>query len=410
MTRQWKVILGFLLGMGVLGSGAGVLLSYRQPPVPAVVMLAPSPTIAPTETAVPTTNTPMTPSMTPTATLTASHTPSVTFTLATRLIQITAIHPDVALDGRSSPAPTLTPTRLPTLAVPSPGATLGDVPTGDSVPVIGWRRYSIDHPALQKTGAWEVFTSTYRSANRRYLYTDAVGAKLMLRFLGAAVRVRYARFASYGVFEVRIDGQVVTTVDAYLPKVTKNGDFVTTDVYGLANGWHTLEILRLDRHHPDSTGGFIAIDGIDIYQSGAAPTLEASTTPRPPTFTPSPAPVQKLQVLVAPPTIQPTLTPAPPQLVAVTLTVVYDQNGNKAAEPGEGVGQLPVQLVRADTNQVVASGLTNTEGYVRLEATGTAPLRLVVPYFNRFWDITPTTSGTRLTLLLPPTNRPALIP
>lgn len=94
--------------------------------------------------------------------------------------------------------------------------------------------------ALQKNGQWAVFTSTYRSANHRYLFTDAQGARLSLRFLGDAARVRYVRLSSYGVFEVRIDGRVVTTVDAYLPKSVANGDFVTTDVFGLVHGWHTF--------------------------------------------------------------------------------------------------------------------------------------------------------------------------
>jgi len=255
-----------------------------------------------------------------------------------------------------------------------------------------------------------VFSSTYRSANRRYLFTNAQGTSLSLRFLGDAVRVRYVRLSSYGVFEVRIDGRVVTTVDAYLPKSVANGDFVTTDVFGLIHGWHTLEIVRLDRRNPDSTGGFIAIDGIDVYQNGVAAAALPIGTAATPTLTASPAPLSKIEVVAAPPTTQPTLTPAPPQLIAVSLTVAYDLNGDKAVEPGEGVADLPVQLVTADTNRIVASGSTNTQGYLRLETTGTAPLRLVVPYFNRFWDVPPRASGTQITLLIPPANRPALIP
>ena len=352
----------------------------------------------------------MTPTETATATLTASPTATMTNTLATLVLQITAINPDVTLDAPSPTQLASTDTPFPTAVVPSPGATLGYMPTGESAPVVGWLRYGVDNPALEKAGKWDVFTSTYRSANRRYLFTDAEGTSLTLRFLGAAARVRYARLSSYGVFEVRIDGRVVSTVDAYLPKSAANGDFVTTDVFDLANGWHTLEIRRLDRRNPDSTGSFVAIDGIDVYQDGAAPTVLPSSVAVLPTFTPSPAPLSRVQVIAAPPTIQPTATLAAPQIIGVSLTVAYDANGNKAAEPGEGVADLLVQLVTADTNRVVASGSTDAQGYVHLETTGTAPLRLVVPYFNRFWDVPPRASGTQITLLIPPANRPALIP
>jgi len=411
MKRFLLLAIGAVVVMGAIGGGAGILLS-RMKPGSAITTPTETMTPEPSETSFPTftATATSTETATPTVTFTASATPSPTQTLSTLVLQITAVNPDVTLDVRSSPQPTRSATPLPTIAVPSPAATLGYQPTGDAAPVVGWLRYGVDHPAIQKTGKWELFTSTYRSANRRYLFSDTDFAKLTLRFLGAAARVRYARLSSYGVFEVRIDGQTVTTVDAYLPKSAKNGDFVTTEVFGLPHGWHTLEIVRLDRRNPDSTGGFVAIDGIDVYQNGAEPTAIPTGTPFVPTFTASPAPVQKIQVLVAPPTVQPTITPAPMQITSVSLTVAYDLNGNKAAEPGEGVRDLPVQLVRADTNQVVATGLTDFQGYLRLEAAGTAPLRLVVPYFNRFWDIAPRSTGTRITLILPPANRPALIP
>jgi len=213
------------------------------------------------------------------------------------------------------------------------------------------------------------------------------------------------------VFEVRIDGRVMTTVDAYLPRqVSANGDFATTEVFALANDWHTLEIRHLDRRNPRSTNTFVAIDAIDIFQAGPAPTLAPTTAPITPTRTSSPAPVQRIQILVAPPTIPPTPTLAPPQVTGIALTVAYDLNGDKAVEPGEGVVDLPVELIATDTNRVVATGRTDGQGYVYLETTGTAPLRLVVPYFNRFWDVPPRAAGIHITLLLPPTNRPALIP
>jgi len=261
LTVLVMLVLVFVLGV------ARVLFNRSAAPSPTLTVVSsavPSeiPTASPTVT--------LTVTETPTETLTASPTATMTNTLATLVLQITAINPDVTLYARPSLSPIQTNTPLPTVVIPSPGATLKDVPLGESAPGVGWFRYSVDHPALQENGQWDVFTSTYRSANHRYLFTDAAGAGLSLRFLGDAARVRYVRLSSYGVFEVRIDGRVVTTVDAYLPKSVANGDFVTTDVFGLIHGWHTLEIVRLDRRNPDSTGGFVAIDGIDVYQNGAA--------------------------------------------------------------------------------------------------------------------------------------------
>ncbi len=363
-----KLVVGVVFVAGLAGAGLALVVSRAQadkrPPFTATptdilsVTDAPAPAYTLTAT--------RTETATPTLTAMPSVTPTATPTLSTRVVQMTVINPDVTLDARPSLLPTGSPTPLPTLVVPSPGATLAYLPTGAAAPMVGWLRYGVDHPALQKVGQWELFTSTYRSAARRYLYSDTANARLTLRFLGAAVRVRYARLYSYGVFEVSLDGRVLTTVDAFLPKSTQNGDFVTTEVFSLAYGWHMLDITRLDRRNPASAGGFVAIDGIDVYQNGPEPTITPTN--------PSPAPTF-------------TATPAPVQITAVTLTVAYDQNGNKAVEPTEGVRDLPVQLISADTNRVVAAGVTDGQGYLRLEAVGTAPLRLVVPYFNRFWDI-----------------------
>ncbi len=394
--------------VSVLGGGLGIWLSRaRTLPTVTVTPTTTLPTVTELPTDAPTVTQTLT--ATPTVTFTPSATVTPTVTLSTLVVAVTAINPDVTRAGNASIAITNTVTPRPTLFVPTPGVTLPFISATDTMPGTGWFRYGVDHPALQQIGAWQLYTSTYRSVARRYLYTDANSARLSLRFQGAAARVRYARFYAYGVFEVRLDGQTVTTVDSYLPKTSPNGDFVTTDVFGLANGWHTLDIVRLDQRNPDSSGGFIAIDGIDVYQAGVALT-DAPLVQLIPTFTPSPAPVQRIQALIAPPTVQPTPTLAAPALVSVSLTIAYDANGNKIADPSEGVRGLTVQLVAADTNRIVASGLTDAQGYVRLQTAGSAPLRLIVPYFNRFWDVPPRASGTQITLLIPPANRPALIP
>jgi hypothetical protein len=283
-------------------------------------------------------------------------------------------------------------------------------PAGDTS-VVGWFEHEISDPAIQRQGKWDMFTATYRAAHRRYLYTDDEGARLTLRFLGAALRVRYVAFHAYGVFQVLVDGQVRATIDSYHPKQADGrGNFLSTSVFGLAHGWHTLEIVRMGRKAPESKGTIVAIDAIDVYRNGSAPTVQATMLPTTPTLTPSPVPAQKIQLIAAPPTVQPTSTTAPPAVIAINFNLAYDLNNNKTADPAEGVQGISLRLVRADTNQVIASGYTNAEGFVHLEATTSAPLRLVVPYFNRFWDIPPGSGSMRITMVIPPANQPGIIP
>jgi hypothetical protein len=413
VKRFGLLTLAVALVTGLGGAGLALIISKMsvnaiQPATltPTLMTIEPTDTLSPTFTATPS----ATDTLTPTTTSTPTSSPTATVTLSTLVVQVTAVNPDVTLSVPTATPVTSTQISMPTLDVPVPGATVGYSATGNTTPVVGWQRYMLDTLDVTRSGQWDWYTSAYRPPNRRYLYSDVKGASLTVHFLGAALRVRYARFSSYGSFSVRLDGASVATIDAYLPKVMTHGDFATTGVFALTYGWHTLEIERLDQHNSASSDGFVAIASLDIYQDGPLPTVIPTATALAATLTPSPAAVQKIQLLVAPPTVQSTTTPAPVQLTAVSLTVAYDENGNKAVDPTEGVQNLPVELITADTNRVVASGVTDAQGYIRLEAAGTAPLRLVVPYFNRFWNIAPRTSGTQITLLIPPANRPALIP
>ncbi len=229
---------------------------------------------------------------------------------------------------------------------------------------------------------------------------------MVLNFVGAGVRVRYVTYALYGIFEVRIDGRIAATLDGYSPRAA----FLSTDIFGLTQGQHTVEIVNTGRKNPSSTGYLLALDSIEVYR-GLPPTFLPTPTPGPTlTFTPSPAPAE-VRLVAGPPTLRPTSTPIAPSLVAASLVIAYDENGNRAADPAEGVRGISVRLVRIGTNEVIASGYTNAEGFVRLEAMTDAPVRLVVPYFGKFWDI-PAGRGAepRLTLILAPGNQPGLIP
>jgi len=414
MHRRLSCFVFVVFSLALLGVG-GWILAHRTTSRPEVAE-TPSATATETVTATipPSATLTVTPSSTPTttltATLTATPSPSATATLATLVVRRTAVNPDVTLDALAPVVslPSRTPTPLPTVNVPTPAARLSTVPAGTAA--VGWYRYDVADPALRYEGAWKTFTGSWHSLYGYYVYTDDPTARLTLRFLGAAVRLRYVKFSTYGVFQVRLDGAVVTTIDAYQPSTPKQtgGEFVTTAVFRLAHGWHTLEVLHLGRQNPASQGQYIALDGIDVYLNGPAPTsppvVAASTVTGTPTF----APAQRIEVLVAPPPLLPTATPRPLENTAVSLSVGCDNNRNGTLDAGEGVQGLPVYLVAADTNQVVASGLTDDQGYVRLETTASPRLRLVVPYLNRFWSVSG--AQTAITLLIPAVNQPALIP
>ena len=55
-------------------------------------------------------------------------------------------------------------------------------------------------------------------------------------------------------------------------------------------------------------------------------------------------------------------------------------------------------------------GYTNGDGFASLSATTNSPLRLVVPYFNKFWDIPAASNTIHITMLIPPANQPGIIP
>jgi hypothetical protein len=366
-----------------------------------------------------------TPTVTPTATLTAtasttlSPTPTNTLTptstLAVLVLRVTVVNADVTL--ASAPMVSLgaaeTPTPLPTVNIPLPptSAEIALASTANAA-APGWVRYEDDDPAIQYTGQWSVYTQTFRASGRHYKYAQDAAATATLRFLGAGVRVRYVASYRSGVFEIRLDGRLVRTVDSYYPKARDPlGAFLTTEVWGLYNGWHTLEIVTTDRKNFDSTGTVNALDAIEVYRAGRLPTDLPSALPTAsPTPTASPAPALKIQLIAAPPPLQQTATALPPAVASVNFTIAYDLNGNKAIDPTEGVQGLSVRLITSDTNQVVASGYTNTEGFVHLEAVTNAPLRLVLPYLNKYWDIPARSSNLGIKVIIPPANQPGIIP
>jgi len=398
-----------LLGAAVvvisMNAAAFVLISLRHPPpLPTLAVLplvapsdTPTATASPPESATPTATASYT--STPTSTLTAT----ATATLATRVFQVTVVNAGVVLWTPPTALPEATSAPLPTMEVPFPPRQM--TLAGDTQ-ALGWRRYETNHPALNYvTGRWFSYRAA-RATEGLYAYSADREARLRFPFEGSGLRIAYVAYALYGVFQIYVDGQLAAEIDSYSPYPA----FLVTEVFGLTEGAHVLEVLNTGRKNPASTGYMVAVDSLEVYR-GLPATLAPTLSPSPTlTFTPSPA-LAEVRLLSAPPTAQATFTPAPPGLVAVSLVVAYDENGNKSVEPAEGVQGISVRLVTVGSNQVVASGFTNTDGFVRLEALSDTPLRLVVPYFGKFWNLSGGRGGEqRFSLLLPPGNQPGLIP
>lgn len=411
--RLRSAVILLLVGILLASIWMGITLAMR-PASPGVTAITP----LPTATASPSPSVTAWPTLTPTSTLTwtvtdtETQTVTPTNTLSTRVLIVTSVNPDVTLQPPvyTQQIPTSAP--MPTQAIGVPETPLAPLPQdGESADLVGWYQREATDPAVQQIGIWQTYTLTTRASLRQYVYTDSEGARLVYRFVGAGVRLHYAAFYNYGLFDVIIDGEKLTSIDSYSPRtLNPHGDFLTTAVYSLTAGWHTLEIVRVGRKTADSGGTYVAIDAIDIYKSGTLPTTPPTQVPITVQPTSDPQPAQRIQLVAAPPTVRPTPTQAPPVITAIDFSVAYDLNNNKIFDQLEGVQGLSVRLVRADTNLVLATGYTNAAGFVHLEGTDNVPLRLVVPYLGKYWDVQNPSGTVKVQLIVPAVNLPGLIP
>lgn len=350
----------------------------------------------------------VTPTLTPTATLTWTPAPTITAsltltpTLATRVIAYVAVMPGVQL------APTLTPFPTGLIWLPAPPNPIEPLPNATELapPYDGWVSFESDHPAIHYSLPWEPRLNGYASEGQYHRSEQGQG-HVQFVFEGEGLRLRYVAAQNMGLFQVVVDGVVIDTVDAYAPDLM----FPGTSVYFVGKGQHTLELRSAQQHNPQSSGQVLALDAIQVYR-GSATTLIIPPPRQTSTPTVQPLPAAGIELVGAPPTVQPTLTPIPPALVTVSLVIAYDENGNRAVDPAEGVSGVSVRVVEIGTNRVISQTFTDSSGFTRLQVVTSAPSQLVVPYFGRVWKI-PTGrrgSNTRFTLLLTPGNQPGLIP
>ena len=398
-------ILRFLSLLTLMVWGAVLYLGTRPVPAEPDIVL-PTRIIIPTETpsATPTVTRTPSPTLTPTATATSTSTPTriptLTPTLAVRVIDIEAVMPGVYIPSSATPFP------FGTVLLPAPPHPIEPLPDAETAlyPFTNWHQFESTLPQISYHGAW---TRRYHTSPRdqHYHRTEQVGDVLRFRFEGEGLRIRYVQAVNMGTFEIIIDGVVLDTIHA------KSDQFylASTRVYNLESGQHTLEI----RNTGSPVGGdHCQTVGIDVLQVYRTPAGTLIIPPAPPaTETPAPRPVAGVELLASPPTIQPTPSPIPPQMREISLVIAYDENGNRAIDPSEGVAGISVRVIETRTNHEIAQSYTDGQGYAHLRGVTGNAVRVVVPYFGQVWDIPARSTGeTHFTLLLTPGTQPGLIP
>jgi hypothetical protein len=359
-----------------------------------------TPTRIPSATDTPTATVTLTLTYTPTAT--ATLTPTLTPTLSTRVLEISAVMPGVYVP------PTATDFPFGTILLSAPPQPIEPLPdaTNQPPPYDGWFSFESDNPAVQYSTPWE--PRLHADASRgQYHRSENVQSYVRFNFEGEGLRIRYVAARNMGIFQVVVDGVIIDTVDAYAPELA----FSSTPVYTVGRGTHTLELYSAQGRNPQSEGYVLSLDAVQVFR-GSANMLIIPPPAQTDTPTPHPIPVVGIELVGAPPTVQPTTTPIPPSLVTVSVVIAYDENGNRAVDPAEGVSGIPVRVVEVGTNRVIAQAFTDGSGFARLQVVTGAQARVVAPYFSKVWDIPNSRRGgnVRFTLLLTPGNQPGLIP
>lgn len=368
-------------------------------PMPTLMVL-PSLTPSSTATETPTATFTFTPSSTPSATGTPA--PTETPTLSTRVLAIRG----GVFGGSIDVTPTLFSSALVMLpAPPLPLEPLLDA-TNAAPPYEGWYSFESDNPNVYYSAPWEP-RLVPEASRGQYHRTENVSSRAYFTFEGEGLRIRYVAARNMGMFQVIVDGIMLDTIDAYAPELR----YPATQIYTLTRGTHQLELRPTGTKNEQSEGRVTALDAVQVYR-GDPNTLIVTPSLSTPTATPTPRQAAHVELVAAPPTLQATATPVAPSVITVSVLIAYDENGNGAVDPAEGVRDMSVRLVEAGTNRVIGQSLTDVRGYAELEVVTSAAARVVVPYLGKVWEVAGGRIGSAptFTLLIDPANQPGLIP
>lgn len=351
-------------------------------------------TESPTTTATPT----------PTHTPTASPTPTATWTPVVETVivpQTVVVAPPVIIIPTQLPPPPL-PTQIPPPSPLPPPPT----PAASPTPSFGWMRFE-SNAFIALTGAWQVARDA-RASGGGYRESASAGATLRFPFTGDGVHVIYRAHPQGGRFELILDGTTsLGIVDTYAEAV----GYYVTDPFFVESGYHVLDVVT---RAPRSGETSVAIDAVSVFRGPPMPTRIAPTAaPDATDDDVTRQPVANIALISQPPPPEPTATPVPEVLIAVEVVVAYDLNRNDSPDPDEGVQGISARMLDTTTNRLLASGLTDERGFVRLQAVTANPVTVVVPYFGETFPVRAgrgRSQSARWTLLLDAGTQPGLIP
>ncbi|MFW5696470.1 MAG: hypothetical protein ACOCXR_01650 [Phototrophicaceae bacterium] len=383
--------------------------------------ITPSPTVTSTATA--TLSATLSPSATPTVTDVATLVPSETATLATTATATppsptwTAIVETVVVPQTVVITPPVLPTLPPPVIIiptfPPPPTALPPVvvqppppPAASPTPGFGWQRFE-SSAFIAVIGSWGLGQDSRASAGG-YRQSASAGATLRFPFTGDGVRVIYRAQPQGGRFELILDGTTsLAVVDTHADEVA----YHFAGPFFVEAGYHVLDVVALA---PRSGETAVAIDAVEVFRGPPLPTRIAPTTvPGDPASEATRQPVANIALISQPPTPQPTATPIPDVLVEVEVVVAYDLNRNDSADADEGVQGISARMLDTTTNRLLASGLTDERGFVRLQAVTANPVTVAVPYFGETFPVRAgrgRSQSARWTLLLEAGTQPGLIP
>ena len=187
--RLIHVFIILIVVLAYLGAvGAVVLFVLRGSQEQTVLMLptravlpslTPSDTLTRTQTPSKTATATPTLTSTPTHTATATATSTQTPTLATRIIQISAVMPGVYVP------PTTTPFPEGTILLPAPPQPIEPLPdaTNESPPYWGWYSFESDHPLVQYSTPWQA-RQILQASEGQYHRSENVPSTVTFAFEG----------------------------------------------------------------------------------------------------------------------------------------------------------------------------------------------------------------------------------
>jgi hypothetical protein len=124
-------------------------------------------------------------------------------------------------------------------------------------------RVEENHPALVYSGRWFANAGTAHSRGAVALAMDA-GARVTVAFEGTGIRWIGYRDEWSGVARIFVDGDLKSTVDAYLAPSHAQATLYQLD--GLAPGPHTLAIEATGTRNESAKGSWIWVDSFDVVR------------------------------------------------------------------------------------------------------------------------------------------------